>query len=230
MISMLFFCRKMSFHVKVNPFRDLLNTKTKMPTVSPSKIIGITGGIGAGKSVVAKVFSVLGISVFDADSAAKNLVVTNQKLKESIIELLGNESYINNIYNRSFVASQIFNNYTLLEKLNSLIHPAVRLYAKEWAKKQKNSPYLLYEEALMNAAGKDSIFDKIIVVTAPLPLRINRIKVRDNRTDKEISTIIAKQLTETERLKFADYVVENDESTSVIDQVLAVHQNILAFY
>lgn len=198
-----------------------------MANASLTKIIGITGGIGAGKSVVAKVFSVLGIPVFDADSAAKTIVVSNQKLKDSIIELLGNEAYINNIYNRNFVAGKVFKDPVLLEKLNSLIHPAVRLYAAEWAIKQKNSPYLLYEAALMNAAGKGNIFDKIIVVNSPLPLRINRIKVRDNRTDKEISAIIDKQISDTERLKFADYVIENDESTGLIDQVLTVHQNIM---
>jgi dephospho-CoA kinase len=206
------------------PFSTLFYVKY----MAKPKIIGITGGIGSGKSIVCKIFMVLGIPVFNADTEAKRLVVEDAQLKQEIIVLLGTEAYIEGKYNRSFVASKIFNNPDLLLKLNNKIHPAVREYANKWAEKQKNAPYLLYEAALMNAAGDGNNFDKIIIVNAPLKLRIDRVKARDNRTNEEITAIISKQKTDKERQQITDFTIENNEKASLINQVLAIHHDILA--
>jgi dephospho-CoA kinase len=204
------------------PFSTLFYVKY----MAKPKIIGITGGIGSGKSIVCKIFMVLGIPVFNADTEAKRLVVEDAQLKQEIIVLLGTEAYIEGKYNRSFVASKIFNNPDLLLKLNNKIHPAVREYANKWAEKQKNAPYLLYEAALMNAAGDGNNFDKIIVVASPLKLRIKRIKARDDRSDEQIKAIIEKQMSEVERLEIADYTIENDEKNSLILRVLSIDNKI----
>lgn len=187
-----------------------------------AKTIGITGGIGVGKTTVCQIFKTLGIPVFNADDTAKQIVNTNLILKENIIELLGNEAYTSNGYDRKYVAKKVFNDKNLLQKLNNLIHPQVRIMAKKWIEKQENHNYCLYEAAIMNAANKGDIFDKIIVITSPLTLRIERIKTRDNRTTDEILAIISNQMSEEERIKMADYVIVNNETESLIRQVLVI--------
>jgi dephospho-CoA kinase len=194
---------------------------------NPKKIIGLTGGIGAGKSLAGKIFSILGIPIFNADNEAKTIITNNQFVKDAIIKLLGNEAYIGTEYNKTYVAQKVFNDPSLLKKLNDIVHPAVRLYALEWALKQKSSPYLLYEAALMNAAGNGNIFDKVIVVTAPIDIRIERIKTRDKRSEGEINAIINKQMTDDQRLAFADYEIKNDEKESIIEQVLNINEAII---
>jgi dephospho-CoA kinase len=192
------------------------------------RIIGITGGIGAGKSMVAKIFSTLGIPVFDADSQAKELINESEVLKNEIIKLLGPKAFLSDgQYNRKWVAEKVFINPNLLKKLNDLIHPAVREYAYIWLAKQKKSPYYLYEAALMKGAGNGNHFNKVIAVTSPLALRIERIKLRDKRTEIEIEAIISKQITDEERLQFADFVIKNDENHALIDQVLAINSTLL---
>jgi dephospho-CoA kinase len=190
------------------------------------KIIGITGGIGTGKTIVCKIFQALGIPVFNADETAKKLVETNQILKNEIIQLLGNEAYLGEKYNRKFVAGKVFNDTRLLQKLNGLIHPKVREAAIIWIEKQKNAPFYLYEAALMKAAGDANNFEKIILVHSPLALRIARIKTRDNRTEQQIMAIINKQVSDEERQQIADYTIENDEKNSIIEQVLKIHNEL----
>jgi dephospho-CoA kinase len=190
------------------------------------KIIGITGGIGAGKSLVCHIFQILGIPVFNADDVAKKIVETNEALKAEIIQLLGDEAYLYGSYNRKYVASQVFGNKEMLRNLNNLIHPQVKAEAIIWAQSQKMAPFYLYEAALMKAAGDSNIFDKVIVINAPLELRINNIKARDNRTETEILAIINNQITDQERKKIADFVIENDGKISLIDQILTVYNNL----
>ncbi|MES2795197.1 MAG: dephospho-CoA kinase [Bacteroidota bacterium] len=192
----------------------------------PNQLIGITGGIGAGKSLVCEIFKVLGIPVFNADETAKKLVETDAKLKSEIIKLLGNEAYSGEKYNRKFVSQKVFNESILLNQLDQLIHPKVREYAYEWFRIQKPSPYYLYEAALMNAAGIGNVFNKIIVVQSPTFLRIERIKKRDQRPETEILAIINKQKTDEERLKIANFVIYNDEKNSLIEQVLKINNHL----
>ena len=191
------------------------------------KIIGITGGIGSGKSLVCKIFSTMNIPIYDADSRAKYLINNDLSLKNSIKNLLGDNSYApSGEYNRKWVASQVFNNPDLLKQLNSLVHPCVHKDAHDWVKKYSNSPFLLYEAALMKAAGDNNFFDKVIVVNAPIDLRIKRIRARDKRSEQEIKDIIARQIADEERLKIADYVIENDDKKPVLEQVLALVEQV----
>ena len=192
------------------------------------KIIGITGGIGSGKSLICKIFTTMNIPIYDADSRAKYLINNDLSLKISIKNLLGENAYSpSGEYNRAWVASQVFNNPDLLKQLNSLVHPCVHKDAREWVRKYPNSPFLLYEAALMKAAGANNIFDKVIVVNAPIDLRIKRIQARDKRSEQEIKDIIARQISDEERLKIADYVIENDEKKPVLEQVLMLYEKFL---
>jgi dephospho-CoA kinase len=189
------------------------------------KIIGITGGIGSGKSLICKIFSTMNIPIYDADSRAKYLINNDLSLKKSIKNLLGSKSYtFTGEYNRTWVASQVFNNPDLLKQLNSLVHPCVHKDAHDWVKNYPKSPFLLYEAALMRAAGDNNLFDKVIVVNAPIDLRIKRIQQRDKRSEQEIKDIMARQISDEERLKIADYVVENDDNKPVLEQVLELYE------
>ena len=192
------------------------------------KIIGITGGIGSGKSLICKIFSMMNIPIYDADSRAKYLINNDLFLKNSIKTLLGKNAYLpTGKYNRKWVASQVFNNPDLLKQLNSLVHPCVHKDSHDWVKKYSKSPFLIYEAALMKAAGDNNMFDKVIVVNAPINLRIQRIQVRDKRSEQEIKDIIARQISDEERLKIADYVIENDDKEPVLEQVLELYEIIV---
>lgn len=194
--------------------------------------IGVTGGIGSGKSVVCKVFSCLGIPVYNADDRAKWLTDNDANLKKQIVELLGNEAYLNGKYNRPYVASRVFGNNELLDKLNGLIHPLVKKDTADWNDaftKLTNVPYTIKEAALMNRAGDSNDFDFVIVVTADENLRMARIRERDpGRTDEQIRAIINRQASDHERLAIADFVIENNENSALINQVLALHQKFIS--
>jgi dephospho-CoA kinase len=188
-------------------------------------IIGITGGIGSGKSHICKIFSTMNIPIYDADSRAKFMINNDLSLKKSIKNLLGENAYTpSGEYNRGWVASQVFNNPDLLKQLNSLVHPCVHKDAHDWVKKYPKSPFLLYEAALMKAAGDNNMFNKVIVVNAPIVLRIKRIQARDKRSEREIKDIIARQISDEERLKIANYVIENDDKKPVLEQVLELYK------
>jgi dephospho-CoA kinase len=185
------------------------------------KLIGITGGIGSGKSIICKVFATMGIPIYEADSRAKSLMNNNLALKKSIQNLLGKRAYSpTGEYNRVWVASQVFNNLSLLEQLNVIVHPRVREDAEKWIQQHSNAPFLLYEAAIMKAAGEGNHFNKVVVVNAPIDLRIKRVQKRDNRSEQEIRDIIARQISDEERIKIADFVIENDEKTPLLQQVL----------
>jgi dephospho-CoA kinase len=195
-----------------------------------SKLIGITGGIGSGKSIISKVFEVLGVPVYYADERAKWLTNNDLQLRKEIKELLGREAYDSNgMYNKKWVAAQVFDNPALLKILNSLIHPRVFDDTKRWLREHQDKPYLLREAALTNAAGVGNDLDKLIVVMSPLELRLQRIKKRDpQRSDDEIEAIIARQKTEAEFIQIADYQIINDEQQLLIPQVMTLHQLFIA--
>ncbi len=185
------------------------------------KLIGITGGIGSGKSIVCKVFATMGIPIYEADSRAKSLMNNDLYLKKLIKNLLGEQAYTpTGEYNRAWVASQVFNNPVLLKQLNAIVHPRVRDDSEQWIQQHSKVPFLLYEAAIMKAAGEGNHFDKVIVVNAPIGLRIKRVQKRDNRSEKEIKDIIARQISDEERLKIADFVIENDEEVPLLQQIL----------
>ena len=187
--------------------------------------IGVTGGIGSGKSIVCKIFSCLGVSVYDADSRAKLLTNTDPEIRASVTELLGTESYDEQgNYNRSFVSSLVFKNEILLKRLNSIIHPVVQQDTQSWLLQRQNEPYVIKEAAIMNAAKDSNSLDYVIVVQSPVELRIRRILERDKRSEDEIKAIIDRQVTDADRNGIADFIIHNDEETALIPQVLKLHK------
>ncbi|MDZ7935914.1 MAG: dephospho-CoA kinase [Emticicia sp.] len=193
------------------------------------KIIGITGGIGSGKSIVCKVFELLGVPVYYADSRAIWLTNNDLQLRKEIKELLGRQAYDENgQYNRKWVASQVFDNSELLKMLNMLIHPRVFDDTKKWLALHQNQPYVVREAAISNAAGKGNDLDEIIVVSCPIEVRIKRIQQRDpQRSDEQIRAIIARQKTEEEFSEIANYQVINDDTQLILPQILSIHQTLI---
>lgn len=192
--------------------------------------IGITGGIGSGKSLVCRIFSRLGIPVYDADSRAKALMTTDAVLLTSIRKEFGEQSFDGETLNRTYLAREVFSNPSKLERLNALVHPRVALDYENWAKSYDGSvPYVLKEAALLYESGSYAVLDKIIVVSASLETRIQRVLKRDpQRSREQILQIINRQLPEEEKLKRADKVINNDGTELVIPQVLALHQEFRA--
>lgn len=184
--------------------------------------VGITGGIGTGKSTVARVFSSLSIPVYEADYRAKFLMENDKTIISKIKELLGQEAYLTDgTYNKAYVAQQVFENQELLKNLNAIVHPAVGMDFREWINSQKNVPYIIKEAAIMS---KNSGLDKIIVVSSPLNLRVSRIQKRDNRTLDQIENIFQNQKSEEQFLEIADFEIKNNESEFILPQVLKIDQ------
>ena len=185
--------------------------------------VGITGGIGSGKSLIARMFEVLGVPVLHADEVAKYLMQHDADLMASIRLLFGNEVYQNGRLNRPFLASVVFADKAKLEQLNGLVHPAVLHYGKEWAG-QQNAPYILKEAAIFFESGSYKEMDKMIGVYAPFELRLQRAMQRDNTTAETVKQRMAQQMDEEEKMKRCDYIIRNDGSAPVIEQVLALHR------
>lgn len=174
------------------------------------KIIGITGGIGSGKSTVSKFIEELGFPVYDSDFWAKELVNLDENLKSRIIELLGEESYDENgKYNRKFVAEKVFDHQELLLKLNQIIHPAVKIHFENWVNAQ-TAEFVFKETALLFELKLNESCYQSILVTADENIRIKRVMDRDGRTYREVKEIIDKQMPETDKVKLADFVIQNN--------------------
>jgi dephospho-CoA kinase len=188
--------------------------------------IGITGGIGSGKTVVAKVFETLGIPVYYADEAAKRLMNEDATLKEKIRSQFGEESYIDGKLNRAFIASVVFANPDKLALLNSIVHPVTIADAHQWML-QQTTPYAIKEAALTFESGSNKELDKIIGVYAPAPLRILRAMQRDHSDREEVLARMKRQMNEEEKMRLCDYVITNDEQTMILPQILELHQKFL---
>jgi len=189
--------------------------------------IGLTGGIGSGKTTVAKVFEVLGIPVYYADEAAKRLMNEDENLKEKLQQQFGKQTYIDEKLNRSYLSSIVFNDPEKLVILNSIVHPATIEDAARWMKKQK-APYVIKEAALIFESGSQKDLDKVIGVYAPTPLRILRVIKRDAIGKEEILARMDKQLDEEMKMRLCDYVIKNDEREMVLPQVLELHKKFLS--
>jgi dephospho-CoA kinase len=189
-------------------------------------IIGLTGGIGSGKSTVAKIFATLGIPIYDADSAAKKLMQTNEDLKKSILSIFGEESYINNELNRKYISNIVFNNKDKLELLNSIVHPFTIADANNWAAKQR-APYTIKEAALLFETEAFHYVAYSIGVQALESLRIKRVMQRDNITKEEVQARINKQIPDSIKMKLCDFVIQNNEEQLIIPQVLYLHKTLL---
>ena len=197
--------------------------------------IGVTGGIGSGKSVVCRVFAALGAPVYEADARAKWLTNHDPVLRTGIVNLLGQEAYTvdlsepeRGVYNTAWVASRVFADPRLLAQLNALIHPRVMVDTEQWVARHTTYPYVIKEAALMRAAGDHNSLDKVIVVTAPLDLRIARIRQRDpHRSEADIRNIIARQISDDERLTIADIVLRNDENKLLLPEIVRLHEQFM---
>ncbi len=189
--------------------------------------VGLTGGIGSGKSTVAKIFALLGIPVYYADEAARKLMNEDEGIKEMIIRHFGIKAYDNNGLNRSYIAGIVFNDPEKLALLNSLTHPATIRHAGEWMKSQ-TSPYTIKEAALLFESGSAASLDLIIGVYAPRQLRIARTRLRDGITEEEVVHRMNRQLDEEEKMKRCDRIITNDEQHLLIPQVLALHEEFLS--
>lgn len=188
--------------------------------------IGITGGIGSGKSTVAGIFSVLGIPVYNSDNASKRLMAEDENLQKNIITSFGESSYVDGSLNRKYLAAQVFNDSEKLALLNSLVHPATINDARQWMEKQK-SVYAIKEAALIFESGSDQFLDYVIGVQSPAALRIARAMERDNLAHEEIEARMKLQMDEGEKMKRCDFIVVNDEQQLLIPQVLSLHEKFL---
>jgi dephospho-CoA kinase len=183
--------------------------------------VGITGGIGSGKTTVCRLFSLLGIPVFNADDESKKILDADNDVVTEVKNLLGNV-YENGIADRKKIASIVFADKNKLEKLNAIMHPAVIRAFEKWAAQQKNVPYVLKEAALIFEASTHIGLDKIIVVTAPEEQRLKRIISRDKTTEHAVRSRMQHQLSEEEKISRADFVIINDSKHSLIEQVLEI--------
>ena len=188
--------------------------------------VGITGGIGSGKSTVAHIFETLGIPVYYADDAAKRLMNKDEGLRLQVQQLFGDAAYTNGQLNRAYLSAQVFNNPDKLAMLNSLVHPATIADAARWMQ-QQTAPYAIKEAALIFESGAQENLDKVIGVFAPKAVRIKRVMNRDGITREEVMARMNKQINETIKMRLCDYVITNDEQQLLIPQVLAVHKTLL---
>ena len=191
-------------------------------------LVGITGGIGSGKSTVARIFSILGIPVYYADDRAKWLMANDEALKEQIKANFGQESYSETgVLNRALLASQVFSDEEKVKTINGLVHPAVKADFENWAN-AKTAPYVLKEAALLFETGSYKDLDKVINVSSPIRIRISRVLMRDpHRNEKQVNDIIDKQLPDEEKNKLADFVIKNTDNKLLIPQVLEIHLQLL---
>lgn len=189
-------------------------------------IVGLTGGIGSGKSTVAQMFRDLGVPVYDSDAEAKRLMVHSAELKNAIIALLGKDAYTDGTLDRGYIAEKVFTDPGLLEKLNALVHPAVRMDFTQWAEKQK-APYVIQETALIFENGIQDLYDRILLVTAPLKLRIDRVMDRDGVTEKQILERMEHQLEDDQKENQAHFCIQNIDLKTTRETVEELHQKLL---
>ena len=188
--------------------------------------IGLTGGIGSGKSTVGKIFELLLIPVYYADAASKRLYHSDKDLMDKIKSHFGEDVYTNDVLNKATLASRVFNQPGELEYLNSLVHPLTIKDANEWMNVQ-NAPYVIKEAALIFESGSGSELDYIIGVRAPLHIRLKRVMDRDGVTREEVLSRMNRQIAETIKMKLCDFIIDNNEQSLVIPQVLKLHQFLL---
>lgn len=184
--------------------------------------IGITGGIGSGKSTVCNVFKALGVPVYQADDSARSITDRNTEVINQIKEAFSADMYAGGKLDRPKMAALVFNNPDALAKLNSIVHPAVRAEFATWLAANKNAPYIIYEAAILFESGAYKQTDKTILVAAEEDTRINRVMQRDNVGREEVLSRIKNQWTDKQKLEVADYVIWNEGNTPVIAQVLAL--------
>lgn len=191
-------------------------------------IIGLTGGIGSGKTTVGEIFKHLKIPVFVADEEAKKLLRTSESLKQKLSDLLGPDLIREGEVDKAYMARRIFSDEKLLKKANAIIHPAVADAFALWHAKQ-NAPYVIREAAILFESGSHVDCDKIVVVTAPEDMRIQRVMQRSGESKEQIEQRMSRQWPQEKKEQLADFIIKNDHTEPVIPQVLKIHENIIRF-
>lgn len=190
--------------------------------------VGITGGIGSGKTTICQLFELLNVPVYYADDRAKWLINNDPNVKSKIVKAFGTEAYLpKGDYNRKYISGLVFNDGTLLNQLNAIVHPAVFKDAEHWQRQHENSAYTLREAALLFESGSYLSLDRILFVYCPKAIRLERVVKRDDVTAEEVQSRMAKQWDDDKKQKMSDDIIVNDGSRSIIDQVLSLHNNYL---
>jgi dephospho-CoA kinase len=189
--------------------------------------VGITGGIGSGKTLVCSVLEKLGVPVYYADQKAKRLMNSHPVLKKGIEELLGKEAYSEGALDRRYVGSRVFGNRDLMEQLNSLVHPAVREDYRSWVTGWSEVPYVVEEAAILFESGASRNLDRTVLVYAPSELRIHRVMQRDGVAKEEVQRRMLHQMDEEEKRTLADEVIVNDDREMLLPQIISLHQKII---
>ena len=188
--------------------------------------VGITGGIGSGKSTVCRMFKLLGAPVFEADVVAKQLLQTHPKIRKGLIHLFGEDIYLDdNTVDRKKLAAIIFNDDVQLAKMNALVHPVVRSEFYEWVK-QQNTPYVIHEAAILFESGFYNLMDFTILVSAPEEERIQRVVKRDGVSEEQVRERLAKQWTDVEKRKLADKEIVNDNNNPVLPEIIQIDKRL----
>jgi len=189
--------------------------------------VGLTGGIGSGKSTIAQIFEVLGIPVYYADISAKKLMNENADLRSSITNIFGEQAYTNNILDRKYLSSIVFSDPAKLQQLNALVHPATKKDGEAWML-QQTTPYAIHEAALIFEAKVSDRLDLVIGVSSPIELRIKRAMERDKVSREEVLKRMDQQLDEEVKMSKCDFLLLNDEQQLLIPQVLELHKKLIA--
>lgn len=189
-------------------------------------IVGLTGGIGSGKTTVANFFVELGVPVYNSDKEAKKLMASSKQVKKAIIALLGEKAYHGEKLNKKYISEQIFNNEQLLKKMNGIVHPVVKEHFETWVKMQK-TPYVIQETALIFENSKQDFYDFTILVTAPENIRIKRVMERDGSTKRDVLGRLKNQLDDDKKIPFSDYVLENNQLSKTRLRVEEIHKALL---
>ena len=189
-------------------------------------VVGITGGIGSGKTTIANYIKSFGIPLYVADKEAKALMNRSKVIKRKLIQLFGDKAYVDGKLNRPFLAKMIFNDKSLLNQMNAIVHPKVASHFKRWLKKQ-DAPYILKEAAIIFENNLQSNYDYIITVVADADLRIERILDRDETTREKIEAIIKNQWTDSQKEKLSDFVITNNDLDLAKKQALQIHTKLL---
>ena len=190
------------------------------------RIVGLTGGIGSGKSRIAGRFAELGVPCYIADDRAKELMNSSASLRNAILENFGPQSYVDDKLNREFISNLVFKDMDRLALLNALVHPAVAQDFSEWISEQ-NSSYVIKEAAILFESGGADQCDEVILVTAPMEIRIERVLARDNTSVEAIKNRISKQLPDEKKIPLADYHIENIKWEDTLTKIDVLHQKLL---
>lgn len=191
------------------------------------KKIGLTGNIGSGKTTVSKFFMLLGVPVYNSDIRAKWLMSNNSDLKQSIIDAFGQESFLNERLNTSFISKIVFNDVDKLNVLNALVHPAVSIDFEKWCIDKYDLPYVIKEAAVLFKSDSYKLLDKIICVLANDKLRMQRVMSRDNMSEIDVLSRMDKQMDQSVLKDRCDFVVNNDETSLLTVQLLSIHDSLL---